>query len=60
MSNISTFLRGVKGELSYIQWPTRREAVAYTAIVIVISLLVAGYLGALDAIFIRLFDPFLT
>jgi len=60
MANVSKFLRGVRGELSYIQWPTRQESLAYTAIVIVISLLVAGYLGLLDTVFIDLFKPLLT
>lgn len=60
MAEIKTFLQGVRGELSYVQWPTRREAIVYTIIVIVFSLLVAAYLGALDTIFIKLFAPFLT
>lgn len=57
MAGIKKFLKGVKGELTYIAWPTRNEAIAYTIIVIVISLLIAGYLGALDYVFIELFQP---
>lgn len=57
MEDIKKFLNGVKGELSYIAWPTQQEAIAYTIIVIVISLVVAAYLGALDYLFIELFQP---
>ena len=60
MNSATKFLKGVKGELSYIQWPTRQESIAYTIIVIIISLLVAGYLGLLDTLFIDLFKPLLT
>ena len=59
MDTIKTFLLGVRGELSYITWPTRQESFAYTAIVIAISLLVAAYLGLLDTIFVELFAPIL-
>ena len=57
MANITKFLKGVRGEISYIAWPTRNEVIAYTAIVIVVSLLVAAYTGALDYIIINFFEP---
>ena len=60
MADIKTFLQGVRSELAYVQWPSRQEAIIYTIIVIVFSLLVAAYLGALDTVLIKLFGPFLT
>jgi len=59
MADVSKFLKGVRGELSYIQWPTKNESIYYTIIVIIISLVIAAYLGALDELFISLFGPFL-
>ena len=60
MNKISKFLRGVSGELAYVDWPTRQEAIAYTFIVIVVSLLIAGYMGLLDTIFLEVIKPILN
>lgn len=43
-----TYLREVRAELSHISWPTPRQAVTYTILVLIISLITAVYLGALD------------
>lgn len=48
-----TYLKETKGELTHVSWPTRRQAIAFTVVVIVISLIVAAYLGALDFLFSR-------
>lgn len=45
------YIRETKGELKHVSWPTRRQAIAFTAIVIVISVLVSLYLGLFDFIF---------
>lgn len=42
------FLREAKGELKKVKWPTRKELLASTSVVIVLSLLVAFYLGLID------------
>ncbi len=48
---LGTFLKETQTELKHVSWLTRRQTIIYTAIVIVISLGVAAYLGALDYIF---------
>ena len=48
MSKIIQFFREVKVELSKVVWPTKREALRATGIVILFSLLVAVFLGAID------------
>jgi len=45
------FLKEVKIELKRVNWPTRRETLNYTLLVIGISLAVAAFLGGLDVIF---------
>jgi preprotein translocase SecE subunit len=60
MDSITTYLRGVWAELQKVKWPTQREAGALTALVILFSLGIAGYLGLLDQIFTRLFDQFIV
>ena len=42
------FLREAKIELKKVKWPTRKELLASTAIVIVLVLVVALYLGLID------------
>jgi len=42
------FLREAKVELKKVKWPTRKELVASTVVVIVLTLMVAFYLGLVD------------
>ena len=46
-----SFLKEVKLELSKVVWPTKKEAVKLTAIVIGVSLMVGLFIGALDFLF---------
>jgi preprotein translocase subunit SecE len=48
---LAEYIRDTRGELRHVSWPTRKQAIVYTAITIGLSLLVAIYLGLLDAIF---------
>jgi preprotein translocase subunit SecE len=45
------YIKDTRAELVHVSWPTRKQAVAYTIIVVVISLAVSFYLGLLDALF---------
>ena len=51
MSKVIEFLRDVKIEMSRVNWPTRKQTVKYTLVVILMSLVVAGFLAAWDWIF---------
>lgn len=48
---INTFLMESRQELRHVNWPTRKEAVRLTAIVIIMSVLFAAFLGGFDYIF---------
>jgi len=48
---ITDYFRDVRSEMKHVSWPTRRLTIAYTAVVIGVSLAVAIYLGLLDFIF---------
>lgn len=48
---VTRYFSEVKTEMSKVTWPTRKETMQYTILVIVISLVVAGYLGGLDYLF---------
>lgn len=45
------YIRDTKGEMKHVSWPTRKQAFIFTVVVIVISLIIAFYLGFLDFIF---------
>jgi preprotein translocase subunit SecE len=44
----SQFLRESKGELKKVKWPTRKELLASTAMVIFLVLVVSFFLGIID------------
>lgn len=52
--SISNYLSETKGELKHVNWPSRRQAVNYTALVIGLSLAVAVLLSVFDLIFTNL------
>lgn len=54
MQNIKTFFDLVKIELGKVTWPTRKETVATTGVVILIILLISVYLGACDIVLAKL------
>lgn len=47
------FLKEVKQELKKVSWPTREETIKLTTIVIVLSVIVAIFIGAVDMIFLK-------
>lgn len=54
MGNVKTFFESVKIELGKVTWPSRKETIATTAVVLVIILLISGYLGACDLVLAKL------
>jgi len=47
------FLREVKNELRKVTWPTRRQTVASTGVVLVLVTIVSVFLGLVDLILVR-------
>lgn len=48
MNRVLQFFKDVRVELSKVVWPTRREALRVTGVVILFSLFVAFFLGLID------------
>lgn len=48
---VSLFLREVVAELRKVIWPTRKELITYTGIVIVFVVVMAAIIAALDFVF---------
>jgi preprotein translocase subunit SecE len=45
------YFKEVRAEMKHVSWPTRRQTVVYTLVVIAVSLVTAVYLGLLDYLF---------
>lgn len=54
MQKVNSFLESVKTELSKVTWPTRKETIATTGVVVVIIFLISIYLGACDIVLAKL------
>jgi preprotein translocase subunit SecE len=46
-----TYFKEVRAEMKHVSWPTRRQTVVYTLVVIAVSLITSVYLGLLDYLF---------
>ena len=56
MDSLLGYLKDTKGELKHVSWPTQRQTIIFTVLVIVISILTALYLGFFDYVFTTLLD----
>ncbi len=45
------YFKEVRAEMKHVSWPTNRQAIVYTVVVVVVSLATAVYLGLLDYVF---------
>ncbi|MBI5787009.1 MAG: preprotein translocase subunit SecE [Candidatus Niyogibacteria bacterium] len=58
-SRIVDYLKSTRLEAKNVNWPTRRETMRFTALVIAVSLAVAVFLFLLDLFFIYLLETFI-
>ncbi|HWH16105.1 MAG TPA: preprotein translocase subunit SecE [Candidatus Paceibacterota bacterium] len=60
MKSLFTYLRNVRGELAHVVWPDRKQALLHTALIIVISAIVAIYLAGIDYVFTGVVDRLIS
>lgn len=48
---ITEYIKDTKGELKHVNWPSKRETLVYTGLVIAISVAIAYFLGVFDHLF---------
>lgn len=58
MTRLVQYFKDTQTELKHVSWPTRKQAVIFTVVVIVISIVTAAYLGALDWAFTWVVESF--
>ena len=56
MGRITNYIKDTRAELKHVSWPTRKQAIAFTVAIIVLSLAVALFLSLFDSIFTRMLD----
>ena len=51
---ITEYIKDTRAEMTHVTWPTRKQAIAYSILVVVISVGISLYLGLADYVFSRL------
>lgn len=59
MNKIINFIKEAKVELTKVNWPTKKQTMNYTILVVAISLVVAAFLGGLDYFFSQILKNYL-
>jgi preprotein translocase SecE subunit len=59
MNRLINYIRDTRGELIHVSWPTRRQAIVFTVIVILISIATALYLGFFDYVLSLILQKFI-
>lgn len=58
MSSLIQYLKDVRVELSHVSWPTQKQAVVFTLLVILISVGTSLFLGFFDFVFVQILKRF--
>jgi preprotein translocase subunit SecE len=48
---ITEYFKETKAELKHVNWPSRKQTIFYTLIVVALSIIIAYFLGLFDFIF---------
>lgn len=60
MSRLGNYLRDTQAEMQYVSWPTRQQALTYTALVIGVCTIVALFTAGFDFAFGELLNLFIS
>jgi len=56
--SLINYLKDTQGELKYVSWPTRNQAIVFTIVVILVSVFVSFFLGFFDYLFKLILEKF--
>jgi preprotein translocase subunit SecE len=57
--NPLTYVKESKAELEKVIWPTKKETLRLTIVVLLVSLIVGAYISAIDTVMAKLAETFL-
>ena len=46
--SLGSYIKETREEMKHVSWPTRKQVIVYTSVVILLSAILAVYLGVLD------------
>lgn len=52
--SIISHIKEARAEMVNVKWPSRSQVLQYTGVIILLSLLIAAYVGALDVLFTKI------
>jgi len=58
MNRFFNYIKDTREELTHVSWPTRRQGIVFTAVVILVSILTAVFLGFFDYLFSLILQKF--
>ena len=58
MNRFINYIKDTRGELTHVSWPTRRQAIMFTVVVVIISILMSVYLGFFDYVLSLILQKF--
>jgi preprotein translocase subunit SecE len=56
MNRLLNYIRATRGELKHVSWPTQKQTIVFTVLVILVSIVTSIYLGILDTGLARALD----
>jgi len=59
MNRFINYVKDTRAELTHVSWPTRHQTTVLTAVVILVSLVTAVFLGFFDYLFTLILDKFI-
>jgi preprotein translocase subunit SecE len=60
MTQLINYFKATMRELKQVSWPTRKQSIIYTILVIAISAIVALYVGAFDYVFSQIISSLIS
>ena len=52
--SIISHIKEARAEMVNVKWPSKAQVIQYTGVIILLSLLIAAYVGALDVLFTKI------
>jgi len=56
MDKIKDYLISTKSEMKEVKWPSKKQTMLFTILVIIISVVTAYFLGVFDTIFTKILE----
>lgn len=59
MSRLTNYIKDTRAEMKHVSWPTQKQAIIFTVLVIGVSITISIFLGIADFIFSKGIDWFI-